>query len=32
MPLEVSHILNIPRSGRPVISAKVIKYILKVVL
>jgi hypothetical protein len=32
IPLEVSHILNIPRSGRPVISAEVIKYILKVVL
>jgi hypothetical protein len=32
MPLVVSHILNAPRSGRPVISAKVIKCILKVVL
>jgi repressor of nif and glnA expression len=32
MPLEVSYILNIPRSGRPAISAEVIKYILKVVL
>jgi hypothetical protein len=32
MPLEVSHVLNIPRSGRPIISAKVIKYVLKVIL
>jgi hypothetical protein len=32
MPLEVSHILNTLRSSRPVISAKVIKYILKVIL
>jgi hypothetical protein len=32
MPLEVSHVLNIPRSGQPVISAKVIKCVLKVVL
>jgi hypothetical protein len=32
MPLEVSHILNAPRSGRPVISAKAIKCVLKVVL
>ena len=32
MPLEVSHILNAPRSGRPAISAEVIKYVLKVIL
>ena len=32
MPLEVSHILNTPRSGRPIISSKAIKCILKVVL
>jgi translation initiation factor 2B subunit (eIF-2B alpha/beta/delta family) len=32
MPLEVSHILNILRSGRPAISSEAIKYILKVVL
>jgi hypothetical protein len=32
MPLEVSHILNIPRSGRPVISSEAIKCVLKVVL
>jgi hypothetical protein len=32
MPLEVSHILNTPRSGRPAISSKAIKCILKVVL
>jgi hypothetical protein len=32
MPLEVSHMLNIPRSSRPVISSKVIKRVLKVIL
>jgi hypothetical protein len=32
MPLEVSHILNAPRTGRPTISAEVIKCVLKVVL
>jgi transposase len=32
MPLEVSYILNAPRSGRPGISPKVIKCILKVIL
>jgi hypothetical protein len=32
MPLEVSHILNAPRSGRPAISSEVIKCVLKVVL
>jgi hypothetical protein len=32
MPLEVSYILNIPRSGRPTISSNIIKYILKVIL
>jgi hypothetical protein len=32
MPLEVSYILNIPRSGRPVISSEAIKCVLKVVL
>ena len=32
MPLEVSHVLNAPRSGRPGISAKAIKCVLKVVL
>ena len=32
MPLEVSYVLNAPRSSRPIISSKVIKYILKVVL
>jgi nucleoside-triphosphatase THEP1 len=32
MPLEVSYMLNIPRSGRPVISSEAIKYVLKVVL
>jgi repressor of nif and glnA expression len=32
MLLEVSYILNILRSSRPIISAKVIKYILKVIL
>jgi hypothetical protein len=32
MPLEVSHVLNAPRSGRPIISAEVIKCVLKVVL
>jgi hypothetical protein len=32
MPLEVSYILNTPRSGRPGISAKAIKCVLKVVL
>jgi hypothetical protein len=32
MPLEVSHILNAPRSGRPAISSNAIKCILKVVL
>jgi len=32
MPLEVSHVLNAPRSSRPRISAEVIKCILKVIL
>ena len=32
MPLEVEHVLNTPRSGRPAISPKVIKCVLKVVL
>jgi hypothetical protein len=32
MPLEVSHVLNTPRSGRPVISAEAIKCVLKVIL
>jgi hypothetical protein len=32
MPLEVSHVLNTPRSGRPGISAEAIKCVLKVVL
>jgi len=32
MPLEVSYILNIPRSGRPVIFSEIIKCVLKVVL
>jgi hypothetical protein len=32
MPLEVSHVLNAPRSGRPGVSSKAIKCVLKVVL
>jgi hypothetical protein len=32
MPLEVSYILNIPRSGRPAISSEAIKCVLIVVL
>jgi hypothetical protein len=32
MPLEISYILNAPRSGRPAISSEVIKCVLKVVL
>jgi transposase len=32
MPLETSHILNVPRSGRPPISIDTIKCVLKVVL
>jgi transposase len=32
MPLEVSHVLNAPRSGRPQISPEAIKTVLKVVL
>jgi hypothetical protein len=32
MPLEVSYVLNTPRSGRPGISPKAIKCILKVIL
>jgi hypothetical protein len=32
MPLEVSHVLNAPRSSRPIISSEVIKCVLKVVL
>jgi len=32
MPLEVSYILNTPRSGRPGISPEAIKYVLKVIL
>ena len=32
MPLEVSHVLNVPRSGRPAISSEVIKCVLTVVL
>jgi hypothetical protein len=32
IPLEVSYILNILRSSRPIISAQVIKCILKVIL
>jgi hypothetical protein len=32
MPLEVSHVLNQPRSGRPAISADAIKCVLKIVL
>jgi hypothetical protein len=32
MPLEVSHVLNAPRSGRPVISSDAIKCVLKVIL
>jgi DNA-directed RNA polymerase specialized sigma54-like protein len=32
MPLEVSHVLNAPRSDRPAISSEAIKYVLKVVL
>jgi hypothetical protein len=32
MPLEVSYVLNAPRSGRPGISPEVIKSVLKVVL
>jgi hypothetical protein len=32
MPLEVFHILNQPRSGRPTISPDVIRCVLKVVL
>ncbi len=32
MPLEVCHVLNVPRSGRPVISLDTIKCVLKVVL
>jgi hypothetical protein len=32
MPLEVSHVLNVPRSGRPGISPEAIKCVLKVVL
>jgi hypothetical protein len=32
MPLEVSHVLNAPRSGRPGIFTEAIKCILKVVL
>jgi hypothetical protein len=32
MPLEVEHVLNAPRSGRPTISPEAIKCILKVVL
>jgi hypothetical protein len=32
MPLEISYVLNIPRSGRPLILINVIKCVLKVVL
>jgi hypothetical protein len=32
MPLEISHVLNAPRSGRPEISSEAIKCVLKVVL
>ena len=32
MPLEVYHVLNAPRSGRPAISPDAIKCVLKVVL
>jgi hypothetical protein len=32
MPLEVSHVLNAPRSSRPRISPEAIKCVLKVVL
>ena len=32
MPLEVCHVLNAPRSGRPAISLDTIKCVLKVVL
>jgi hypothetical protein len=32
MPLEVSHVLNAPRSGRPAISSEAIKCILTVIL
>jgi hypothetical protein len=32
MPLEVSYMLNAPRSSRPGISPEAIKYVLKVVL
>ena len=32
MSLEVCHVLNVPRSGRPAISPDTIKCVLKVVL
>jgi hypothetical protein len=32
MPLEVLHVLNQPRFGRPAVSPNAIKYVLKVVL
>jgi hypothetical protein len=32
IPLEVCHVLNAPRSGRPAISNKTVKCVLKVVL
>jgi hypothetical protein len=32
MPLEIRHVLNTLRSGRPPISINTIKYVLKVVL
>jgi hypothetical protein len=32
MPLEVSHVLNVPRSSRPAISLDAIKCVLKVIL
>jgi hypothetical protein len=32
MPLEVCHVLNQPRSGRPAISPDAIKYILQVII
>jgi len=32
MPLEISHVLNAPRSGRLPISIEAIRYVLKVVL